>query len=417
MYKGKFMKKHYLALGLGLYTLSAQAVNIQTFTFTQTPNYAIIEDAIDPNSITNNNYKYLFTAAYHYVRNPLVILNSSGKRTGIVIDYYNSINVGFGYRLNARSVIGLETFVSEATYDNQKSTGLGDSSLTYKYRLTNKDSPVAVALIPKLFLPTGKEDLFLSDKSFGYGGIIAIEKNLQYLQLAVNLGYLASPDARFANMDYREKIVTGIGAYIPVTDNWGGDIEFSRHNTMPWGKGPTPNEFFTGIRVQAKDSQIYYGGIGWGDMSDAYGNDYRLVAGVKWTPRFYEESATPEMGDTEEKKLTEFGTLTESKNIHFAHASSRLSSSAEIMLDEIAEEIGQHLQNIKLIQVEGNASKVGKPKFNKRLSRRRAEITRDYLISKGIPADKLKVVSLGDSNSLLDDYASNRRVEIRVFEK
>ncbi len=410
------MKKHILGLGLGLFTLSAQAVNIQTFTFTQTPNYAITEDALDPNSITNNNYKYLFTAAYHYVRNPLVILNSTGKRTGVVIDYYNSINLGFGYRLNARSVIGLETFVSEAAYANKKSTALGDSSLTYKYRLTGKDSPFAVALIPKLFLPTGKEDLFLSDKSVGYGALVAIEKNLQYLQLAINLGYLTSPDARFANMDYREKVVTGIGAYIPVTDTWGGDIEYQRQNTMPWGKGPTPNEFFTGIRVQAKDSQIYYGGIGWGDMSDAYGNDFRLVAGLKWTPRFYEEDATPEMAHADKNKQTEFGILKESKNIHFAHASSRLSNSAEIMLDEIAEEIVQHLQRIKIIQVEGHASKIGKPKFNLRLSKKRAMISRDYLISKGIPPEKIKVMTMGDSNSTLDDYAANRRVEIRVFE-
>ena len=410
------MKKQVIAGALGFIVGNAHAVNIQTFTFTQTPNFAIIEDALDPNSITNNNYKYLFTAAYHYLRNPLVILNSQGKRTGIAIDYYNSINVGFGYRLNAESVIGLETFASQAKFDNKTSTGLGDTSLTYKYRLTDKSSPLAVALIPKLFLPTGKEDLFLSDKSVGYGGLVAIEKNLEVMQLAINLGYISSSDAKFSNLDYREKFVTGIGAYIPVNDKWGGDIEFCRQNTMPLNKGPTPSEFFTGVRVQADDSQIYYGGVGWGDKGDAYGNDFRIVAGIKWTPRFYEASATPEH-DSSDDKVTEFGMLTESRNIHFAHASSKLSKTAKEMLDEQAEDILHRLQKIKNIHVEGYASKVGKSGFNLSLSRRRAVITRDYLISKGVPAEKLKVVAFGDTTSTLDDYAANRRVEMRVFEK
>jgi outer membrane protein OmpA-like peptidoglycan-associated protein len=402
--------KKYLLAGLATFAVgAAHAVNIQTFSFTQTPNYAIIEDALDPNSITNNNYKYLFTAAYHYVRNPLVVLNSQGKRTGVAIDYYNSINLGFGYRLNAESIIGLETFVSQAKYDNKTGTGLGDTSLTYKYRLTDKSSPFAIALIPKLFVPTGKEDLFLSDKSFGYGGLVAIEKNLQYLQLAINLGYISSADAKFSNLDYREKFVTGIGAYIPVNDKWGGDIEFCRQNTMPLNKGPTPSEFFTGIRVQANDSKIYYTGIGWGDLKDSYGNDFRIVAGIKWTPRFYEASATPEHHQREE--------LVESKNIHFAHASSKLSKTAQGMLEKMASEILGRIQKVKIIHIEGYASPVGKAQFNLALSQKRAAITKDYLVESGVPLEKLEIVSTGDKSSPLDDYAANRRVEIRILEK
>jgi outer membrane protein OmpA-like peptidoglycan-associated protein len=402
--------KKYLLAGLATFAVgAAHAVNIQTFSFTQTPNYAIIEDALDPNSITNNNYKYLFTAAYHYVRNPLVVLSSQGKRTGVAIDYYNSINLGFGYRLNAESIIGIETFVSQAKYDNKTGTGLGDTSLTYKYRLTDKSSPFAIALIPKLFVPTGKEDLFLSDKSFGYGGLVAIEKNLQYLQLAINLGYISSADAKFSNLDYREKFVTGIGAYIPVNDKWGGDIEFCRQNTMPLNKGPTPSEFFTGIRVQANDSKIYYSGIGWGDLKDSYGNDFRIVAGIKWTPRFYEASATPEYHQREE--------IVESKNINFSHASSKLSKTAQGMLEKMASDILGRIKKVKIIHIEGYASQVGKAQFNLALSQKRASITKDYLVQSGVPLEKIEIVSNGDKSSPLDDYAANRRVEIRILEK
>lgn len=396
-----------------LLTGASHAVNIQTFTFTQTPNFAIIEDALDPNSITNNNYQYLFTAAYHYVRNPLVILNSQGRRTGVAIDYFNSVNLGFGYRIDARSVIGIETFASEAHYDNTSEYGMGDTSLTYKYRLTDKDSPFALALIPKLFVPTGKEDLFLSDGSFGYGGLIALEKNLKYLQLALNLGYITSKDAKFMNLDYREKIVTGLGAYVPFNDKWGGDVEFCRQNTTPWGKGPTPSEFFTGLRYQAKDSQIYYTGVGWGDAADAYGNDFRVVAGVKWTPRFYEESATPEAAGAERALRSSF----EFRSIHFAHASATLSESSKEMLDEMALDVLARLEQIRMIQVTGQASKVGNPAYNLELSRKRAQVTRAYLISKGVPAEKLEVSALGGKTSMLDAYSSNRRVDFKVIEK
>ncbi len=418
MLSGVFMPFFKFILLTFLLTFKIYAVNIQTFTFTQNPNFAILEDALDPNSITNNNYKFLVTAAYHYVRNPLVVLDSNGKRTGIAIDYFNTFNFGFGYRISAESLVGFESFISQANYDNKKSWGMGDTSLTYKYRLTSKESHLAVALVPKLFLPTGKEDIFLSDGSLGYGGLVAMEKNLDYLQLAVNLGYINSSEARFSNLDYRQKFITSIGAYIPVNDKWGGDLEFSRQNTLPFNKGPTPNEFFTGVRVQALDSQIYYGGIGWGDRQDAYGNDFRIVAGVKWTPPFYEESETPEnyLND-KKKKQTEHGLLTSLQNIYFAHNSSQLSDSSKDILRTAAKEMLSKINRIKVIHIEGYASQVGNPSYNLKISKLRARASMNFLVSQGMPAEKLKVVGYGDSKSTLDDYASNRRVEFRVFEK
>jgi outer membrane protein OmpA-like peptidoglycan-associated protein len=412
------MKKKLAALSLLTLAQTAQAVNIQTFTFTQNPNFAIMEDALDPNSITNNNYKYLFTAAYHYVKNPLVILNSDGDRTGVAIDYFNTINIGFGYRMSAESLIGFETFASQAAFDDKKSWGMGDTSLTYKYRFTGKESPVAVAVVPKIFLPTGKEDLFLGDKSLGYGALVAMEKNLDYVQLAVNLGYTNSNDAKFANLDYRRKFITSIGGYIPFNDKWGGDIEFSRQNTFPIGDGPTPNEFFTGVRVQALDSQVYYGGIGWGDKGDSYGNDFRVVAGIKWTPPFYTEGETPEVQNLDGyKQQTEHGMLTQLKNIYFAHNSYALSESSQIILDEAAENMIERIKNVKVIHIEGYASQVGNAAYNVKISKLRATETRKYLIDRGVPGDKLKIVAFGAKKSTLDDYASNRRVEFRVFEK
>lgn len=77
------------------------------------------------------------------------------------------------------------------------------------------------------------------------------------------------------------------------------------------------------------------------------------------------------------------------------------------------------------VLIEGYADAVGSESFNLRLSRARAEAVRDYLVTSGIAADRLRVVGRGEIEPLApnarDDgsdnpegRAVNRRVELSV---
>ncbi|MBT9568360.1 MAG: OmpA family protein [Thiobacillus sp.] len=69
------------------------------------------------------------------------------------------------------------------------------------------------------------------------------------------------------------------------------------------------------------------------------------------------------------------------------------------------------------VEVSGHTDNAGSDKYNERLSLRRAESVRDYLISKGIAAERLTVKGYGESQPIADNTTEegrfkNRRVEL-----
>lgn len=77
------------------------------------------------------------------------------------------------------------------------------------------------------------------------------------------------------------------------------------------------------------------------------------------------------------------------------------------------------------ITVTGHTDSEGSDEANLSVSRRRAETVRDYLVSKGVPAERLNVIAMGerrpvqpnanpDGTDFPEGRARNRRVEIDV---
>lgn len=71
-----------------------------------------------------------------------------------------------------------------------------------------------------------------------------------------------------------------------------------------------------------------------------------------------------------------------------------------------------------VISVEGHTDNVGKTAANKKLSQRRADAIKAYLIKQGIAADRLAAAGFGSeqpvaSNATAKGRSENRRVEIK----
>jgi OmpA-OmpF porin, OOP family len=69
------------------------------------------------------------------------------------------------------------------------------------------------------------------------------------------------------------------------------------------------------------------------------------------------------------------------------------------------------------VSVDGYTDSVGSDAYNQKLSMRRAEAARRYLVDKGIDESRISVRAMGESNpvasnSTADGRAENRRVEI-----
>ncbi len=75
--------------------------------------------------------------------------------------------------------------------------------------------------------------------------------------------------------------------------------------------------------------------------------------------------------------------------------------------------------DIAKVTIEGHTDSTGDADFNKSLSQQRADSVKNYLVSKGVPAEKLEAVGFGqenpvDSNETDEGRQHNRRVEFKV---
>jgi OmpA-OmpF porin, OOP family len=93
---------------------------------------------------------------------------------------------------------------------------------------------------------------------------------------------------------------------------------------------------------------------------------------------------------------------------------------------EIISKLSQ-VQKLELVLVTGHTDRIGTQQYNQKLSERRADAVRDYLVSKGVPRDKIETLGMGKTQpvpgvvcnqtnfkALIACLAPNRRVEVEV---
>ena len=110
--------------------------------------------------------------------------------------------------------------------------------------------------------------------------------------------------------------------------------------------------------------------------------------------------------------------ITLSGQVLFVTGKSELLPAAQDQLDQVAKALKDQGE-IKPMVVEGYTDSVGTDASNLTLSKNRAEAVRSYLVSKGIPSDKITSVGKGKanpvaSNDTADGRANKRRVEIVI---
>lgn len=103
--------------------------------------------------------------------------------------------------------------------------------------------------------------------------------------------------------------------------------------------------------------------------------------------------------------------------VQFAHDSAALTPAANKVLEGVVKALNDHTKYSALII--GHASSEGKPEYNRKLSERRAESVRKYLVAHGVPASRLSVKAFGATkpfadNKTNDGRVANRRVEFEI---
>ncbi len=104
------------------------------------------------------------------------------------------------------------------------------------------------------------------------------------------------------------------------------------------------------------------------------------------------------------------------ENVEFATGKATLIGDSTLRLDSVVEYM-THKKSVK-VEISGHTDNVGDKKKNKALSLKRAEAVRDYLVSKGIDAARIKAVGYGDEkptapNTTDEGRQKNRRIEAK----
>src|SRR5919108_1071327 len=103
-----------------------------------------------------------------------------------------------------------------------------------------------------------------------------------------------------------------------------------------------------------------------------------------------------------------------------------LTSEAKAKLDaEVVAKL-KDVGDVRYINVNGHADRIGTAQYNQQLSEKRADAVRAYLVSKGVDASKVETFGFGkttpvkscpdqkDRNALIECLAPNRRVEVEI---
>ncbi len=103
---------------------------------------------------------------------------------------------------------------------------------------------------------------------------------------------------------------------------------------------------------------------------------------------------------------------------NYGRENSRLAIESDPIFSRIADSL---LSNPDLqIEIGGYTDNIGAETHNRNLSRKRADVVKDFLVSKGIASDHLVVVGYGESNPIaanrtFEGRAANNRIEFRVI--
>lgn len=126
---------------------------------------------------------------------------------------------------------------------------------------------------------------------------------------------------------------------------------------------------------------------------------------------------TPQPPKPEPKPAPTSEKVTFAADAFFDFDKSVLKPEAKVKLDDMASKL--QAINLEVIIAVGHTDSVGTDEYNQKLSLRRSEAVKAYLVSKGIPANRVYTEGKGEKqpvadNKTADGRAKNRRVEIEV---
>lgn len=134
-------------------------------------------------------------------------------------------------------------------------------------------------------------------------------------------------------------------------------------------------------------------------------------------PEFFKKAEAKPAVEAPKAPVVAAKKITLNADTYFDFDKSNLKAEGKKSLDGLVAEM--KIDQVEEITVVGHTDSIGTDAYNQKLSERRAKTVADYLVSKGVPASKIKASGKGESQPVADNKtkagrAKNRRVDVTV---
>lgn len=375
---------------------------------------------------------------FDYGFEPLEFKDATGTRVSGIVDDLLMVNIQGAIGITDWWSAGInfplalwEAFwdptVAAAFVSRQNLSGKpGDLRLEMKFRILDIERyHVGLAAVPFIYFPTGNSTNFIGNGMWSPGIKMVFDADIKNrVFMTLNVGYRNYQKVRWdpgnTNAVQDDTLLLGGGINVRITDSWAvlGEV-FSESVLSGMFKNQlqNPAEFLVGGRFTPQKlvrglGVTVAGGRG---LDNGLGcPDYRIFAGINYR-RVY--TPPPPPPTIVEASIEERIIITQ--KIHFEFGKSLIRPISYPILDDVAELLKRNTQILK-VRVEGHTDWIGSDAGNLKLSQRRAEAVRSYLIQKGVEASRLEAVGYGETRPIADNNtvqgrARNRRTEFKVI--
>ncbi len=382
------------------------------------------------------------------------IINPPDTATGPIKLYHTHFSLGIGLlpNLELTSEIPYVQF-SRNVPTHQHTDDIGGLRLGLKYRLLNEEggAPLSAALLGAFVVGTGRDDfpavldrvtVFGSREAYEVMGIldkVLLKTSQGDATLTLNAGglFFDKPSGfsvenqtlafqrrfRGPNATFDVPFEFAAGLKLPLFKTYYAQGEFLNEFRGTTGiidqvHGALPTRDFVGLRFANVYGFAIQGGADFG--LSGYLDPYRFIASLSYAmpaalpprpPRIAHAPPLPPPppAPTPVKKKIVL------RGVHFDFDKAGIRSDSVATLREAANTLKEN-PSVHVV-IEGHSDSQGTEDYNQRLSLRRAESVKDYLVKLGVAADRLTVRGKGESqpvasNDTEEGRAENRRVEL-----
>lgn len=354
--------------------------------------------------------------------NSFFLKDPTGAKIQNVIQRQLSLDLGAALGLTKWLDVGVniggvpfQEFVTPGTLTQANGARMGDMRVNMKVRIiNNEDSPIGLAVVPFLTIPTGKGEFFTGNGNVTGGGkfVLDTKRFADRVSFALNAGGQVRQDIGLpGGTDIGDQFLYGAAANVQLAKPLQLIAEIN-------GRRPFKNFLDsnnTNLTIDGAvrllpdvDQHIQLTAGGGAGLSRGTGApDWHVFATVAYRmPR----KAAPDVPAREEVITT--------NKIHFGFNKSNIRPESYPVIESIVANI-QHRPEVQHVRVEGHTDSVGSDLYNQKLSERRANAIRTFIIGKNYPAAHIDAVGVGESAPIADNTtkagrAQNRRVEFHL---